>query len=103
MGRADAAPTAWAFGRRAAAVERQRLAYTTDDLEGPKHTYEIPRRDFVTLNLDLKQMGVGGDNSWGAQPHPEYKIPPVAQSYRFRLRPFSGGEAAVREACADTD
>lgn len=65
------------------------LPYTTDDLQGPKHTYQIPRRDFTTLNLDLKQMGVGGDNSWGAQPHPEYKIQPVAQAYRFRLRPFN--------------
>jgi beta-galactosidase len=65
------------------------LPYATDDLQGPKHTFEIPRRDFVTLNLDLKQMGVGGDNSWGAQPHPEYKIPPQPYSCQFRLRPFS--------------
>jgi beta-galactosidase len=36
-------------------------------------------------------MGVGGDDSWGAQPHPEYKIPPVPQSYRFRLRPLRAG------------
>jgi beta-galactosidase len=64
------------------------LPYTTDDLQGPKHAFEIRHRDSTTLNLDLKQMGVGGDNSWGAQPHPEYKIAPVAQSYRFRLRPF---------------
>jgi hypothetical protein len=28
----------------------------------------MTRRDFVTLNLDLKQMGVGGVNSWGAIP-----------------------------------
>mgnify|MGYP001822288971 CR=1 FL=1 len=26
----------------------------------------------VTLNLDLQQMGVGGDTSWGARTHPEY-------------------------------
>jgi len=64
------------------------LPYTTDDLQGPKHTFEIRRRDFTTLNLDLKQMGVGGDDSWGAQPHAEYKIQPVAQAYRFRLRPY---------------
>lgn len=65
------------------------LPYTTDDLQGPKHTFQIPCRDYTTLNLDRKQMGVGGDNSWGAQPHPEYKIRPVAQTYRFRLRPFN--------------
>lgn len=65
------------------------LPYATDDLQGPKHTFQIPRRDYTTLNLDRKQMGVGGDNSWGAQPHPEYKTLPVAQMYRFRLRPFN--------------
>ena len=34
-------------------------------------------------------MGVGGDNSWGAQTHPEYTLPARSYSYRFRLRPFS--------------
>ena len=33
-------------------------------------------------------MGVGGDNSWGARPHPEYTLEPEPYSYRFRLRPF---------------
>ncbi len=65
------------------------LPFTTDDLEGPKHPHEIPHRDFVTLNLDARQMGVGGDDSWGKLPHPEYRIPAVAQRYTFRLRPFS--------------
>ena len=46
----------------------------------------------VTLNLDHKQMGVGGDNSWGAQTHPEYTLPARSYSYRFRLRPFSADD-----------
>ena len=29
---------------------------------------DVPKRDFISLNIDLKQMGVGGDNSWGARP-----------------------------------
>jgi beta-galactosidase len=73
------------------------LPYATDDLQGPIHTFEIPRRDFVALNLDLKQMGVGGDDSWGAQPHPEYKIQPAAQSYRFRLRPIGSQDGAPQD------
>ena len=28
---------------------------------------DVPKRDFISLNIDLKQMGVGGDNSWGAR------------------------------------
>jgi beta-galactosidase len=61
--------------------------------EGPqkrgRHTTDVGKRDFVTLNLDYKQMGVGGDTSWGARTHPEYTLPAKEYSYRFRLRPFS--------------
>jgi beta-galactosidase len=67
--------------------------------EGPekvqRHTFHIKRRDLVTLNLDYKQMGVGGDTSWGerARPHPEYTLyPNRVYSYSLRLRPFSSGE-----------
>jgi len=31
-------------------------------------------------------MGVGGDDSWGARPHPEYSLPAQEYSYRFRLK-----------------
>ncbi len=68
------------------------LHYGTEDLNAGKHAFELPRRDFVTLNLDLKQQGVGGDNSWGAWPHEEFLIPCREYSYSFRLRPFSGNE-----------
>ena len=64
------------------------LHYTTDDLQSAKHSYQMTRRDFVTLNLDLQQMGVGGDNSWGARPHDEFQLKPQPYSYGFRLRPF---------------
>ena len=64
------------------------LPFTTEDLEGPEHPYQITPREFITLNLDLKQMGVGGDDSWGALPHEEYRIKPAAYEYSFRLRAF---------------
>ena len=64
------------------------LPYTTDDLQGPKHPYQMTRRDFVTVNIDALQMGVGGDDSWGRQPHSQYRIKPVARSYAFRLRAY---------------
>ena len=63
--------------------------YSMDDLEKATHINELPMRDFVTLNLDYKQMGVGGDDSWGARPHPEYMLPAQAYGYRFRLTPYS--------------
>ena len=63
--------------------------FTMDDLEKATHTNELPRQDTITVNLDYKQMGVGGDDSWGARTHPEYTLPPKAYSYRFRLRPYT--------------
>ncbi len=62
-----------------------------------RHTYHIRRRDLVTLNLDYRQMGVGGDNSWGARPHDEYTIFPREYSYSLRLRPFSAEDGTPME------
>ena len=64
------------------------LNFMTSDLEGVGHPYEMQPRDFVTLNLDLMQMGVGGDNSWGARPHKEYRLLDKAYQYEYRLRPY---------------
>jgi beta-galactosidase len=55
------------------------------DLEETRHGLEIPIRETITINLDYKQMGVGGDDSWGARPHKEYMIPPGEYRYKFRL------------------
>jgi len=63
--------------------------YSMEDLGRATHIHELPRRDFITVNLDYRQMGVGGDDSWGARTHPEYMLPAKAYSYRFRLRPYS--------------
>jgi beta-galactosidase len=54
-----------------------------------RHTTDVHPRDLVTLNLDYRQMGVGGDTSWGARTHAGYTLPAREYSYRFRLRPFS--------------
>ncbi len=62
--------------------------YTMADLERARHINELPPRDTITVNLDDKQMGLGGDDGWGARPHPEYSLPCRPYSYRFRLRPY---------------
>ncbi|UCE43333.1 MAG: DUF4981 domain-containing protein [Candidatus Aminicenantes bacterium] len=68
--------------------------YLTEDFEnGPekeqRHAIDLVKRDLVTWNLDDKQMGVGGDDSWGARPHDKYTLFPHEYVYKFRLRPFS--------------
>jgi beta-galactosidase len=77
------------------------LHHTTEDLMSCMHPWEMPLRQEVTLNLDLAQMGVGGDNSWGAMQHPEFLLP-ASQAYRyaFVLRPFKGdAKDAAALAC----
>jgi len=41
---------------------------------------KLPRRGTITLNLNYKQMGVGGHDSCGARTHPEYTVPPTPRS-----------------------
>lgn len=48
--------------------------YAASDLAAAKHNHELPRRDFVTVNVDAAQMGVGGDTSWGLPVHDEYRL-----------------------------
>ncbi|WP_179020644.1 glycoside hydrolase family 2 TIM barrel-domain containing protein [Winogradskyella forsetii] len=50
-----------------------------------RHTIDIKKRDFVNINIDMMQMGVGGDNSWGAMPHKEYRIQPQNLSLVYRI------------------
>jgi beta-galactosidase len=69
------------------------LHYTNEDLtqesRGTMHPTDLKERDFIFVNLDYKQMGVGGDDSWGARPHAEYCLPQKEYSYKFRLKPFT--------------
>lgn len=66
--------------------------FTQADLERAEHTFELIFQNEITVNLDFKQMGLGGDNSWGARPHDQYTLPAASFSYGFRLTPLSGGE-----------
>ena len=56
-----------------------------------RHPHELIPLPWVIFNLDDRQMGVGGDNSWGAETHKEYLIQPRTYSWTFRLSPLSPG------------
>ncbi len=49
--------------------------YTEDDLENTRHDYQLPKRDFINLNIDLNIHGVGGDDTWGAKTMAKYTNP----------------------------
>ncbi len=63
--------------------------------EVQRHSNEIEPTEIISLNLDYKQSGVGGDNSWGAVVHEEYTLPSKEYSYSFRIRPFSPDDAPL--------
>lgn len=53
-----------------------------------RHTTDIVKRDLININIDYKQMGVGGDTSWGRMPHEQYQIQPGNLTYSYRLTPI---------------
>jgi beta-galactosidase len=61
--------------------------YRKDAKSANTHTVDVKPRDLVNLNIDLGQMGVGGDNSWGALIHPQYRLLEKKYEYSFRIRP----------------
>lgn len=65
--------------------------FTDESLEAAKHPHEIKPGENLTLHLDHHQMGVGGDNSWGAWTHPEYRLPAGEYEHTVTLRPYRSG------------
>ena len=61
--------------------------YRKDAKSANTHTIDVKPRDLVNLNVDLGQMGVGGDDSWGAMIHPQYRLLEKKYEYSFRIRP----------------
>jgi len=49
--------------------------YTSFELENAAHAHELPPVHYTVVTVSGRQMGVGGDDSWGAPVHPEYRIP----------------------------
>lgn len=63
------------------------LPYTPHEMENAAHPYELPKVHYTVVRVALAQMGVGGDDSWGAWVHPEYHIDvtkPLEFTFRFR-------------------
>ena len=50
------------------------LPYTPHEMENAMHPYELPEVHYTVVRAAKDQMGVGGDDSWGAHTHPEYLL-----------------------------
>ena len=64
-----------------------------NDPKDKKHgKLDIKPKDQVDWLIDNKQMGVGGDDSWGAKPHKKYTLKPEKYSLEIFLIPFKSGD-----------
>lgn len=63
-------------------MEFSALYYTAEELTNALHSYRLGSKDRITLRLNQRQMGLGGDNSWGAKPFPAY-LNPSSQTYTY--------------------
>jgi beta-galactosidase len=71
--------------------------HTEQNIQKARHTNKLQDAGFVTLNIDLAQMGVGGNTSWDAQAAPidQYQLLAKPYSYSFYLLPISGKKDAA--------
>ncbi len=63
------------------------LPYTPHEIENARHAYELPPVHYTVIRAALQQIGIAGDDSWGARPHEEYLIDVSKQlEFTFRFR-----------------
>ena len=51
------------------------LPYTPHEIENAMHSFELPEVHYTVVRASMGQLGVAGDNSWGAKPHPQFLLP----------------------------
>ena len=61
------------------------LPWPASRLRATDYSWQLPRPDATYLNIDFAQMGVGGDNSWGATAHEGYQLSAREYAYRYRV------------------
>lgn len=69
-------------------IEVCALRFDPWDLEGPRHAHELVPRDTVCWQINHRQMGLGGIDSWGQKPLPQYVLgADRTYAYAYRLSP----------------
>lgn len=74
------------------------IKYRKEPIIANGHTIDIQACNMANLNVDPGQTGVGGDNSWGAEIHPEYRLLKKKYTYTFSMRPVSAEDDVLKLA-----
>lgn len=64
------------FAAKEGTFEFSFLPYSAYELENAYHADELPNRNYTWIRVLASQMGVGGDDSWGAPVHEEFRLNP---------------------------
>jgi len=83
------------FGLRFTALdgtmEFSALPWTPFEVENARHPHELPPVARTVLRPALMRRGVAGDDSWGARPHPEFRLPREGRlQFRFAFEGAAG-------------
>jgi len=62
--------------------------YSQNALNSSKTSHSLIRGDQTYVHIDLKQMGLGGDDSWSPRVHQEYQLKDKHYHFGYRLNPF---------------
>ena len=73
--------------------------YTEKNINEAKHIKDLKDAGFITLNIDLIQMGIGGNDSWSdvGAPIEKYQVPAKTYNYAFYLYPWKEDNKGVEK------
>jgi len=71
--------------------------YSMENLTKAKHTTDIEDAPFTTLNIDYRQAGLGGDNSWQPRTHPEYQLRSGQYSFSYTIKPVNLSRTTIQD------
>ena len=74
--------------------------YRAQYSKSAKHTNKLKDAGYITLNIDLLQMGVGGNDSWSdvAAPLEQYQIKSKPYHYSFYIVPYNSTTKPTAQA-----
>lgn len=72
--------------------------YSKDELEKHDHPYKMTPSNNIFVNIDYAQMGVGGDDSWGAQTHDEFRFKESKYTLKYRVVPLTPNDDPAKLA-----
>ena len=63
------------------------LPWTPHEMENARHPFDLPQIHYTVIRASMQQMGIAGDDSWGARVHPEYLLDTSKKmTFTFRFR-----------------